>query len=283
MEPRRPTVSRILGGVAVALFLGTLLLWWLGTLPGHVEFPVGREIFGDIPDPLIALFYVGMAAFLALSVYLFSLRSRNWERGGPDSRRGHWRERVKSLVSALRMRTVMRDRAAGWMHAMIYWGFVVLFLGTATLEIDHLLPDGLKFLHGVFYEGYSLILDVAGVVFVAGVLWAIVRRYGVRPWRLRSKTRDEDAWILFTLAMIGITGLLVEAARIALADRPSFEVWSIVGFPLSASVLRGNRTGMAPNAMDSPRRIVHGVPRRASDHQAPPPVSLAGEHGPVDP
>jgi Fe-S oxidoreductase/nitrate reductase gamma subunit len=132
------------------------------------------------------------------------------------------------------MRTVMRDRAAGWMHAMIYWGFVVLFLGTATLEIDHLLPDGLKFLHGVVYEGYSLILDVAGVVFVAGVLWAIVRRYGVRPWRLRSKTRDEDAWILFTLAMIGITGLLVEAARIALAGRPSFEVWSIVGFPLSA-------------------------------------------------
>ena len=234
MEPRRPTVSRILGGVAVALFLGTLLLWWLGTLPGHVEFPVGREIFGDIPDPLIALFYVGMAAFLALSVYLFSLRSRNWERGGPDPRLGHWGKRVKSLVSALRMRTVMRDRAAGWMHAMIYWGFVVLFLGTATLEIDHLLPDGLKFLHGVVYEGYSLILDVAGVVFVAGVLWAIVRRYGVRPWRLRSKTRDEDAWILFTLAMIGITGLLVEAARIALAGRPSFEVWSIVGFPLSA-------------------------------------------------
>jgi len=233
MEPRRPTVSRILGAAAAVVFLGTLLLWWLGTLPGHVEFPVGRLIFGDIPDPLIALFYVGMAAFLALSVYLFSLRSRNWERGGSDLRWGRWKDRVKSLDSALRMRTVMRDRGAGWMHAMIYWGFVVLFLGTATLELDHLLPDGLKFLHGAVYEGYSLILDVAGVVFLVGVLWAIVRRYGVRPWRLRSKTRDEDAWILFTLAMIGITGLLVEAARIALVGRPSFEVWSIVGYPLS--------------------------------------------------
>ena len=26
------------------------------------------------------------------------------------------------------------------MHVMIYWGFVVLFLGTVILEIDHLLP-----------------------------------------------------------------------------------------------------------------------------------------------
>ncbi len=35
------------------------------------------------------------------------------------------------------------------------------------------------------------------------------------------------------LALIGITGLLVEAARIALAGRPDFEVWSFLGFPLS--------------------------------------------------
>ncbi len=233
MEPRRPTVSRILGAVAVALFLGTLVLWWLGTLPGHVSFPIGRVIFGDIPEPLIALFYVGIAAFLALAVYLFSLRARNWERGVPDNRSGRWSDRLSSLWSALTMRTVMRDRGAGWMHSMIYWGFVVLFLGTVTLEIDHLLPDGLKFLHGWFYEGYSLVLDIAGVVFVVGVVWAVARRYGWRPWRLRSKTRPEDAWILLTLAMIGITGLLVEAARIAWVGRPSFEVWSVIGYPLS--------------------------------------------------
>jgi Fe-S oxidoreductase len=234
MEPRRPTASRILGALAVVTFLATLLLWWLGTLPGHVTFPVGREIFGDIPGALIALFYVGVAAFLAVSIYLFSLRARNWQRGAGDFRWGRWRERVKSMDAALRMRTVMRDRGAGWMHAMIYWGFVVLFLGTVTLEIDHLAPDRLKFLHGVFYQWYSLVLDVAGVVFLVGVLWAVVRRYGTRPWRVRSKTRDEDGWILFTLAMIGITGLLVEAARIAWVGRPGFEVWSIVGYPLSA-------------------------------------------------
>ncbi|GBD85945.1 succinate dehydrogenase/fumarate reductase iron-sulfur subunit [bacterium BMS3Abin02] len=234
MEPRRrPTASRVLGALAVVTFLATLFLWWLGTLPGHFVPAVGRVIFGDIPDALIAVFYVGVAAFLALSIHLFSLRARNWERGAFERRWGQWKERVLALDSGLRMRTLLEERTAGWMHAMIYWGFVVLFLGTVILEIDHLLPMSLKFLQGGFYQGYSAVLDVAGVVFVTGVLWAAVRRYGQRPWRLRSKTRDEDAWILFTLAMIGITGLLVEAARISLSGRPSFETWSIVGYPLS--------------------------------------------------
>jgi Fe-S oxidoreductase/nitrate reductase gamma subunit len=234
MEPRRrPSAHRILGALAAAVFAATLFLWWLGTLPGRATPAIGREVFGDIPDALVTLFYVGIGVFLGLSVYLFSLRARNWERGGVERRTGRWGERIRRLDAAIRMRTLLEDRWAGWMHAMIYWGFVVLFLGTVTLEIDHLLPDSLKFLHGSFYEGYSLVLDVAGVVFLVGLVWAGLRRYVQRPWRLRSKTKDEDAWILLTLTLIGVTGLLVEAARIALAGRPSFEVWSVIGYPLS--------------------------------------------------
>ncbi len=230
---RRLTPSGALLALAFVAFLATMLLWWLGTLPGHVEFDVGREIFGNIPAAVVAMFYIGIGAFLATSLYLFSLRARNWERGGEDDRSGRWGERLKRMVDGLLMKTLLRERAAGLMHSMIYWGFVVLFLGTVTLEIDHLAPAGLKFLHGTFYQVYSLILDVAGVVFIAGLVWAAIRRYGSKPWRLRSKTKDEDAWILLTLFAIGLTGLFVEAARISMAGRPSFEVWSVVGYPLS--------------------------------------------------
>ena len=137
------------------------------------------------------------------------------------------------LRDAVLMRTVLEDRQAGLMHSMIYWGFVVLLLGTITLEIDHLLPANLKFLHGSFYQGYSAVLDLAAVVFLVGIVWAVVRRYGQKPWRLRTKTRPEDGWILIVLAFIGVSGLLTEAARISLAGRPSFEVWSFVGYPMS--------------------------------------------------
>ncbi|HEU4318681.1 MAG TPA: heterodisulfide reductase-related iron-sulfur binding cluster, partial [Acidimicrobiia bacterium] len=101
------------------------------------------------------------------------------------------------------------------------------------LEIDHLLPADFKFLKGGFYEGYSAILDLAGLIYLGGLVAALAIRYGLRPWRLRSKTTPQDTLILLTLASIGVTGLLVEGARISLDGRPEFEVWSFLGYPIS--------------------------------------------------
>jgi Fe-S oxidoreductase/nitrate reductase gamma subunit len=218
---------------AAAAALGTFALGWLGTLPGEHEPEVGRVVFGNIPAALQTVFYAATGVFLAVTLYLFSLRARNWSRGKPEARLGMWGARLRAFERGLSMRTLLRDRQAGLMHAMVYYGFVVLFLGTVTLEIDHLLPLRFKFLEGGFYQGYSLVLDVAALVFLGGLAWAFVRRYLQRPWRLRSKTKPEDGWILVTLAAIGITGLAVEAARIAVDGRPDFEVWSFVGYPLS--------------------------------------------------
>ena len=76
--------------------------------------------------------------------------------------------------------------------------------------------------------------DVAGVVFVVGIVWAIVRRYVQRPYRIRIKTKPEHALILGTFLVIGLTGFLAEAFRIAAIGRPTLEEWSVVGYPLSA-------------------------------------------------
>ncbi len=235
MEPRRrPTSTRILFFLAFAAFPATLLFWWMGTLPGDHLPEIGREVFGNVPGALQAAFYVGMGAFLSLTLYLFAERSRSWERGDSEARTGRWGERFKNLTAGLSMQTLLRDRAAGLMHALIYYGFVLLFLGTVILEIDHLLPEGLKFLSGNVYKVYSAVLDAAAIALIVGVVWAVVRRYGQAPWRLRSKTKAEDAWILTVLGLIGVTGVFTEAARIAVDGRPDFEVWSFLGYPLSS-------------------------------------------------
>ena len=230
----RPTASQVLLALGVLLAFATLGLWWLGTLPGHHEPEVGRVVLGNIPIALQAVFYAGTSVGIGVCFYLFSLRARNWSRGQADDRSGRWGDRLRRLESALRMKTLLRDRQAGLMHAMVYYGFVVLFLGTVTLEIDHLMPVSLKFLEGNVYLGFSLVLDAAALVYLGGLLWAFVRRYGQRPDRLRTKTRPEDFWILSLLALIGLTGLLTEAARIAVDGRPAFEAWSFVGYPLSS-------------------------------------------------
>jgi len=230
---RRPTAPQALETLGLLLAAGTLALGFLGTLPEHPEFEVGREVFGNIPDAVVVIFYVGIATFIWLTCHLFAQRAVSWQQGGADPRVGSWGQRVSRLVDGLSMRTLMRDPRSGLMHSMVYYGFVVLFLGTVTLEIDHLLPANLKFLRGSFYLGYSAVLDLAAVVYLGGLVMAIGIRYGLRPWRLKSKTKPQDALILGVLALIGITGLLVEGSRISLAGRPDFEVWSFVGYPLS--------------------------------------------------
>jgi len=229
-------IVRLLWAAVIVFPVSTLLLWWLGTIPDEPEIEIGRHVFGNIPTPLVALFYVSVAVFLGLTAYLFAIRAKNWARGSMEQRVGMWWRRIRELERGLSMRSVLEGGAAGVMHAMIYWGFIVLFLGTVTLEIDHLLPNNLKFLHGGIYQGYSATLDAFGVVFLVGLAWAALRRYVARPWRARTKSRPEDGLILLVLALIGITGLAVEAARIATDGRPDFEVWSFIGYPLSAMV-----------------------------------------------
>ena len=242
--PSHLSASKVLGIVAGLAVVSTLGLWWLGSLPEEPEFEVGRVVFGNIPELVVAMFYVIVAVFLGVSIGLFAQRARNWERGTWESRSGDFKQRLARFRQGMTMRTVMEDRAAGLMHSMIYYGFIVLFIGTVILEIDHLLPAQFKFLHGAFYEGYSAVLDAAAVAYLVGIAWAAVRRYIVKPLRIRTKTRPEDAWILLTLAAIGITGLATEAARIALAGQPSFEKWSFVGYPLSFLVPQASASGI---------------------------------------
>ncbi len=244
-EPRRlhldaATAILLVTGVSVAALF---VLWWLGSIPGEPTATVRRVVFGNVPGALIALFYVAVAVFLTFAGYLFAERARNWARGKAERRDGMWRSRLRELWRGASMQTVLREPAAGIPHAALFYGFAVLFLGTVTLEIDHLLPANLKFLTGGVYQGYSAVLDLAAVVFLVGVVWLAVRRYVMMPWRLRTKTRPEDGWILLTLALIGITGLAVEAARITVAGHPHFETWSFVGYPLSYLIPRSTAAG----------------------------------------
>ena len=235
------SVLIVLGGLSAA---GTMGLWWAGTWSAEVEPEVGRAVFANIPGAFVALFYGTVSAFLFLTFYLFALRAKNWQRGAAEDRTRMLKLRLHAAREGLAMKTLMRDPAAGLMHSAIYYGFIVLFLGTVTLEIDHLAPSNLKFLEGGVYQAYSFILDAFGLIFLAGLAWAAARRYGSRPWRLRSKTKPEDGWILVTLALIGITGLALEAARIADAGRPDHEVWSFAGYVISYVVPEGSASGI---------------------------------------
>ena len=235
--PKRLKPYQLVVGIGCFMGLFTLVS---GIVPQitdwHDDKSPSREVFGGIPGALQVAFYTVIPVMLVWGAIVFADRVRNWERGAPDRRRTTTKNITRRLAdfrAGVYMRTLLRDSAAGLMHSMIYFGFLALLGVTTVLEVDHQMPESAKFLHGKTYLAYSLIGDLAGVVFMVGIVWAILRRYVQRPYRIRIKTKPEYAAILGTFFLIGASGFFAEAFRIAEIDRPSYEKWSFVGYPLS--------------------------------------------------
>jgi hypothetical protein len=226
---RRPAIKphQAVLAVGVLAALGTIASGILPRLTGWEETsPISRHVFGGVPDPIYWMFYATAATVLFICAWLISLRVRNYERGRPDDRRtnkGNVEHRMRDFRSGVWMQTLLRDPAAGVMHSFIYFGFLVLLAATIILEIDHQLPDDLKFLHGDVYQAYAATADVFGVVFVVGILWAMVRRYVQRPYRIRIKTKPEDAVILTTFLVIVITGFATIETAVEAMKKGAFD------------------------------------------------------------
>ena len=208
----------------------------------HDDSPVTREVFGGIPPSLKIAFYVMVSILLVYGAVLFGQRVKNWTRGKPDDRRTtkkNVKRRLGDFRAGVYMQTLLRDPAAGIMHSLIYFSFLVLLAVTTILEINHQIPESWKFLNGNVYMAYSFIGDLAGLCLFVGVMWAIIRRYIQRPYRIRIKTKPEHAIILGVFLAITITGFGTEVWRIAEAGMPSFEKWSFVSWPI-ANLIKNN-------------------------------------------
>src|SRR6478609_8927101 len=220
---RLPKAHQVVLSLGIAMFVFVIASGVAPALTGwHDHSSVQREVFVDVPTALKVAFYAAVATMLLIVAWLASLRVQNWERGLADNRRTNRKnveKRAKDYRKGVWMQTLLRDPAAGVMHAFLYFGFVSLFIVTVISEADHQLPDRFKFLHGQTYEAYSAGAEIAGLMFLAGIVWAISRRYVQRPYRIRIKTRPEDAVILGTFLLIGVTGFFTEAIRIALVGR----------------------------------------------------------------
>ncbi|MBX0330675.1 4Fe-4S dicluster domain-containing protein [Oscillochloris sp. ZM17-4] len=180
-----------------------------------------REIYWNI-DPFIGpVFLYGLITLTSLVTTWGVLRDiARWRRGRPEARIGQLPARAAEfLVQVFGQKKVLRDRKPGSMHALIFFGFLALFIGTDVIAVeeDFTVPmigeQAGKILVGGFYQSYELILDTLGLVFVAGLIWAAWQRYRTRPDRLDN--RRNDGWVLGVLIFLGLGGFLIEGLRIA--------------------------------------------------------------------
>lgn len=145
----------------------------------------------------------------------------------------------------------MGEGVAGWMHALLFWGFLILGLQVVQMFARAYLPGFSVFaVPGVhLLEGpYVLLKDVFQVIVLGAIAVAFARWLVTQPRRLfgfgpaedqlRSHSHWEAYLILCFIASIMIGGFLYDGGRIALhAGDPHFATearWSILSAPIGA-------------------------------------------------
>ena len=197
-----------------------------------------RDTFWNVPGWAQVGLYVGGFVALALLAWGLAARVRLWRQGQPEARFDRIAERLGLVaVHALGQVRVLSQAYPGVMHAIMFWGFLALLMGTvlATIDWDITLPlFGYKLLEGHFYLAYETVLDLFGLFFVIGLGMAVWRRFVLRPHRVDPTARF--AWVLTLLFVINVSGFVMEAARLAVVE-PDWAPWSPVGWLLARGML----------------------------------------------
>ncbi len=157
----------------------------------------------------------------ALTVFTLSVRRlvRYLKIGQADDRfDSPWRRLKKTLTVAIGQSKLLREPFAGAMHALIFWGFLVLL--TAVLEsIGEGLAPGfsLHFLGGL-YPFLAFMQELFCGLVIAAVTVALYRRYIIRPKRLELEGHSQlDATFILTMILFIMVSMLGQnATRFAL-------------------------------------------------------------------
>jgi len=118
--------------------------------PEHDPRDVTRILFQDFPVWMTLVFYVAAVVAIAAFVYGVYVQVRKYRRGARSGAWSpFWPRFARMVETVLSHRTIKRRaRRAGLAHALIFFGFALLFIGTSiiTLDYDILEPlTGLKF------------------------------------------------------------------------------------------------------------------------------------------
>ncbi len=210
-----------------------------------------RSEFLFMDTPLTkAVFYVGTAISLAIMAWQFFGSARYWRRGKKITWKPDYLSGILTFVLGQRKVMGSRPKEGAPLHLLIFYGFLALFLATTLLAMAGYAPlIGIPNWHrGTYYLIYEFTFDALGLLFVAGVIWALVRRYRIARESTppmpdpatgklnRSATTITSEWhdfaILYLLLILGVSGYVLEAARIA-ADPKPWDGYSFVGYSIA--------------------------------------------------
>ncbi len=166
---------------------------------------------------------IDLVALVAVGVFCYGVY-RHWSkiRGGEERLRipwdklAGWVESVdvkRFLVGGVLGSRVYRDELSGVFHGMVFWGMLILFIGTLLVMGNVFL--GLPVMSGGFYKWVIAFgMDVAGLAVLIGLGYLLFRR--LRKYERIVTPQSRTGFVaaeVFLLAVV-LTGFLLEGLRI---------------------------------------------------------------------
>ena len=146
--------------------------------------------------------------------------------GKDDDRFNSWKQRLTEFLRDwLGQRKVVQDKVAGYAHALIFWGFLLLISDIVDLGTGGLLQ---AFLSNIQLDGiWNLIVDLGYAMATVGILIALYRRIIIRPAQLKGAS-IEGPLILLAILGIMLTAFIVEAGNM-IGEETKYNPWEPIG------------------------------------------------------
>lgn len=189
-----------------------------------------------ISNLVFAVILVVALGFFARS----ASRLNRWLKIGRDEvRTDHPGQRTRNfLLIGLAQTKILRDPIGGMMHALVFWGFCVLGLGTLEIIIqglytpftwDVILP---RFL----YLPYVVSQEVFAVFVLIPVLYLLYRRLVIKPKRFAEVSGADAVFILSMITTLMVTLLLVFVMELRTGASADGRIISRMLLPLFSGV-----------------------------------------------
>jgi Fe-S oxidoreductase/nitrate reductase gamma subunit len=195
-----------------------------------------REIMWAIPQSfkiiMYALFALSTAAMIKglYDKYQFAVQDRGFKSLLPEKL--NWSNFLKTIFLQGK---VTRHFKIGVIHALIFYGFMILWVATDLVAIHYDTP--FKVFQGPVYITISFLADMAGLMILVGIGLAFKRRYIDKPDYLSATKPKQEMFMYIMLTLLVVLGYVIEGFRISGTGMPIGEKsWAPVGWFIATIV-----------------------------------------------
>lgn len=130
-------------------------------------------------------------------------------------------------------KNVTKKDWSGFGHMLIFYGFCAFAISYCFHLAEGFYAKWSPSLFGpVFNNVFFAVLDTVGLIVIAALIWAAIRRYIIKPVRLEPAGSKGAAIILLLIFSLMILGFCIEGFRLLGENKP-FADWAFVGIAFS--------------------------------------------------